>query len=205
MFNALDYLLIFFLVLGTVWGLLRGGGRLLIGLFSLYVGLVISLLLYRPLANFFRQLLPAMSVSGSQSLAFVLLLLVLVNGFSFLTRFLGTPPEERRRKPRGELEEAVAQGSRRFLTGPLNQLFGLLVGFIVTVVWISLIMAVLQFAVQAGWPAANSSRVALQGQLGSSTLIPVFNLVLERVYWSVRIWVPGEVPGLFAGLLGKSG
>jgi uncharacterized membrane protein required for colicin V production len=205
MFNAFDFLLIFFLVLGTVWGLLRGGGRLLIGLFSLYVGLVITLLLYRPLANFFRDLLPAMSISGSQSLAFVLLLLVLVNGFSFLTRSLGTPPEERRRKKRGEFEEVVAQSSRRFLTGPLNQLFGLVVGFVVTVVWVSLILAVLQFAVQAGWPAANSSRVAIQGQLGASTLVPVFNLVLERVYWSVRIWVPGEVPSLFAGLLGQPG
>lgn len=205
MFNAFDFMLIFFLVLGTVWGLLRGGGRLLIGLFSLYVGLVISLLLYRPLANFFRDLLPSMSISGSQSLAFVLLLLVLVNGFSFLTRFVGTPPEERRRKKRGEFEEVVAQGGRRFLTGPLNQLFGLLVGFVVTVVWISLILAVLQFAVQAGWPAANSSRVAIQGQLGASTLVPVFNLVLERVYWSVRIWVPGEVPSMFAGLVGQPG
>ena len=202
MFNALDYLLIFFLVMGTLWGLLRGGGRLLIGLVSLYVGLVISLLLYRPLASFFRDLLPSMSVSGSQSLAFVLLLAVLVNGFSLLTRLLSTPPEERKRKKRGELGEAVAQGSRRFLTGPLNQLFGLLVGFVVTVVWISLILAVFQFAVQSGWPAANSTRMAIQGQLGASTLVPVFNLALERIYWSVRIWVPGEVPSLFAGLLG---
>ena len=62
-----------------------------------------------------------------------------------------------------------------------------------------------RIGVQAGWPAANSSRVAIQSQLGSSTLVPVFNLVLERVYWSVRIWVPGEVPGLFSGLLGQSG
>ena len=58
MLNALDFLLIFFLVVGALWGLLRGAGKLLIGLFSLYVGLVVTLWLYRPLADFFREVVP---------------------------------------------------------------------------------------------------------------------------------------------------
>jgi uncharacterized membrane protein required for colicin V production len=201
MFNALDYLLIFFLLVGALWGLLRGAGRLLIGLFSLYVGLIISLLLYRPLANFFRDLLPGMSRTGSQSLAFVFLLLALVNGFSFLTRYFATPPEERRHKERGQVQEAVAKGGQRFLAGPLNQLGGLLVGFVVTIVWISLLLAIFQFAVKAGWPAANHTRLAIQEQMGSSILVPTFNYALVRIYWSVKIWVPGDVPSIFAGLL----
>jgi hypothetical protein len=105
-FGPLDYLLIFFLVLGTVWGLLRGAGRLLISLFSLYVGLILSLWLYRPLANYLRSLLPGMSVNGSEALAFVFLLLVLVNGFAFFTEYFSTPPEERKRKKRGEVHGA---------------------------------------------------------------------------------------------------
>jgi uncharacterized membrane protein required for colicin V production len=201
MFNALDYLLIFFLLVGGLWGLLRGAGRLLIGLFSLYVGLVISLLLYRPLANFFRDLLSGMSITGSESLAFVFLLLALVNGFSFLTRYFATPPEERRHKERGQVQEAVTKGGQRFLTGPLNQLGGLLVGVLVAIVWISLLLAIFQFAVKAGWPAANRTRVAIQGQMNASVLVPVFNYALYRIYLSVKIWVPGEVPSIFAGLL----
>jgi uncharacterized membrane protein required for colicin V production len=201
MFNALDYLLLFFLLVGGLWGLLRGAGRLLIGLFSLYVGLVLSLLLYRPLANFFRDLLPGMSITGSQSLAFVFLLLALVNGFNFLTRYFATPPEERRHKERGQVEEAVTKGGQRFLTGPLNQLGGLLVGFVVTIVWISLLLAIFQFAVKAGWPAGNRTRLAIQGQMSASVLVPVFNYALSRIYLSVKIWVPGDVPSIFAGLL----
>jgi uncharacterized membrane protein required for colicin V production len=201
MFNSLDYLLVLILFIGAVWGLLRGAGKLLIGLFSLYVGLVISLLLYQPLANFFRNVLQTMSVSGSQSLAFVFLLLVSVNALSLLTRYLSTPPEERKRKKKSELQEAVTKGGRRFLTGPLNQLVGLLVGFLVTIVWISLILAVFQFAVRSGWPAANDARVAIQAQLGASTLVPVFGEALNRIYWSVSIWVPGEVPTILSGLL----
>jgi uncharacterized membrane protein required for colicin V production len=204
MFNALDFLLIFFLVIGMFWGLLRGAGRLLIGLFSLYVGLVISLLLYRPLANFFRNLLSAMSLHGSQSLAFVVLLFTSVNGLSFLTRYLSTPPEDRRQKKKSDLQEAVAKGSRRFLTGPLNQLAGLLVGLVVTLVWLSLVLAVFQFAVKSGWPTGNSTRVAIQGQMNASTLIPWFNDLLGHIYWSVSIWVPGDVPRIFAGLLEQS-
>lgn len=200
-FNALDFLLIFFLVVGSLWGLLRGAGRLLIALFSLYVGLVISLLLYRPLGNFFRDLLPGMSVTGSETLAFIILLLAFVNGFNFLTRFFATPPEERKRKRRGEVEEAVTKGGERFLAGPLNQLLGLLVGFLVTIVWASLLLAVFQFAVRTAWPVANHTRVAIQGQLGASVLVPAFNYVLSRIYLSVRIWVPGDVPSIFAGLL----
>ncbi len=202
-FGPLDFMLIFFLVLGTVWGLIRGATKLLIGLFSLYVGLILSLWLYRPLANYLRSLLPGMSLTGSEALAFVFLLLVLVNGFAFFTEYFSTPPEERRRKKRGEVQEAVAQTGRRFLTGPLSQIGGLMVGFVVTVVWISLLLAVLQFVVQTEWPMANGLRFIFQQELGTSALKPTFNQILAIVYRSVRIWVPGEVPSVFAGLLAQ--
>jgi uncharacterized membrane protein required for colicin V production len=202
-FGPLDFLLIFFLVLGTVWGLLRGATRLLISLFSLYVGLILSLWLYRPLANYLRSLLPSMSVNGSEALAFVFLLLVLVNGFNFFTEYFSTPPEERKRKKRGEIQEAVAQTGRRFLTGFLSQIGGLAVGFVVTVVWISLLLAILQFVAQAEWPVADGVRVIFQQQLGGSALKPTFNEILALIYRSVKIWVPGEVPSVFAGLLSQ--
>ncbi len=202
-FGALDYMLVFFLILGTVWGLLRGATRLLIGLFSLYVGLILSLWLYKPLANYLRSLLPGMSITGSEALAFVFLLLVLVNGFAFFTEYFSTPPEERRRKKRGEVQEAVAQTGRRFLTGPLSAIGGLVVGFVVTVVWISLLLAILQFVVQAEWPIANGARFTFQGELATSTLKPTFNQILTLIYRSVKIWVPGEVPSVFSGLLSQ--
>ena len=202
-FVALDFLLIFFIILGTVWGLLRGATRLLISLFSLYVGLILSLWLYQPLANYLRSLLVGMSVSGSEALAFVFLLLILVNGFAFFTEYFSTPPEERKRKKRGAVQEAVAQTGRRFLTGFLSQIGGLVVGFVVTVVWISLLLAILQFIVQFQWPVADGMRFAFQGELATSALKPTFNQILTIIYRSVKIWVPGEVPSIFAGLLSQ--
>jgi len=201
MFNMLDYLLVLVLLIGVFWGLMQGVGRLLIGLFSLYVGLVASLLLYRPLGAFFRELLPGMSVSGSQALAFVFLLLLIVNGLSLLTRFLGTPPEERKRKKKGEMQEAVERGGTRFVIGPLNALGGLLVGLVVTAVWTSLILAVLQFALRAGGPVRGVG-ASFAHQLSMSALVPVFNYVLFLVYRSVSVWLPGDqIPGIFAKIL----
>jgi hypothetical protein len=200
--NMLDFLLLFILLIGSIWGLLRGPGKLLIGLFSLYVGLVISILLYRPLAGFFRDLLPGMSIRGSEALAFVFLLIVLVNGFSFFTRYFGTPPEERRRKKRGEVEEAVRKGGVRFLIGPLSYLAGLVIGFVVTVVWVSLILAIFQFGLRISGDAAGGTGTGLRYQIYTSALVPTFNYILFLIYKSVS-WMPGGVPSIFAGLLGQ--
>lgn len=202
MFNALDFLLIFFLVIGALWGLLRGAGRLLIGLFSLYVGLVIALVLYRPLGAFFRDLVPEMSVSGSQALAFVILLLAFVNGISFLTRYFGTPPEERKRKKRGDVQEAVAEGGMRFVTGPLNQLVGLVLGIIVAIVWVSLLLAVVQSVLRSGF-ATGSGVGAFRTQLQTSVLVPWFNYALALIYSAVSFWIPGDAPNILSGLLGQ--
>ena len=199
MFNALDFLLIFFLLVGALWGLLRGAGKLLIGLFSLYVGLVIALWLYRPLAAFFRDLLPEMSVPGSQALAFVIILFVSVNSISYLTRVFATPPEERKRKQRSDLQEAVAEGGQRFLTGPLNQLLGLILGIVVAVVWISVILAALQFVLRSGLPVSGVGEV--RRQVETSTFVPWFNYALSLIYLAVSFWIPGDVPNIFSGLL----
>jgi uncharacterized membrane protein required for colicin V production len=199
MFNALDFLLVFFLLVGALWGLLRGAGKLLIGLFSLYVGLVIALWLYRPLAAFFRDLLPEMSVTGSQALAFLIILFVSVNSISYLTRVFATPPEERKRKQRSDLQEAVAEGGQRFLTGPLNQLAGLILGIVVAVVWISVILAALQFVLRSGLPVSGVGEV--RRQLETSTLVPWFNYALSLIYLAVSFWIPGDVPNIFSGLI----
>jgi uncharacterized membrane protein required for colicin V production len=200
MFNALDFLLIFFLVVGALWGLVRGAGKLLIGLFSLYVGLVITLWLYRPLGAFFRSLLTSMSVQGSQALAFVFLLFVLVNGISFFTRFFATPPEDRKRKRRGDIQEAVTKGSQRFVTGPLNQLLGLVLGIIVATIWVSLILAVLQFILRSGF-VTGSSAGAFRGQLETSVLLPWFGYALWVIYSAVSFWIPGDAPNILSGLM----
>jgi uncharacterized membrane protein required for colicin V production len=201
-FNSFDYLVILFLLLGTIWGLLRGVGKLLVGLLSLYVGLVLSLLLYRPLANWLRDVLHGMSISGSETLAFVFMLILCVGLFNVLTRFFVTPPEERKRKKKGEVQEEVEKQGVRFIIGPLNQVAGMVVGFAVTVVWLSLLLAALQFSLRAGGGALGSAGVNLRQQMLNSVMVYMSNYVLFYIYKSVS-WMPGDVPSIFADIVGQ--
>lgn len=189
-YNALDYLLIFLLVIGTFWGMMRGVIKLLIGIFSLYVGLVIALLLYQPLAGFFRSLLTSLSVTGSEAIAFAFLLIVCVNVLDFLTRLLSTPPEQRRRQSRSPLEDVEESRLRRFVIGMPAMLVGLVIGLVVTAVWMSLGLAILQFLLKTGGPTMGGIARDLRDQMATSALINVFNYVLYLVYQSVSFWLP---------------
>jgi len=201
-FNMLDYLLVVLLLVGTFWGLMQGVTRLLTDLLGLYIGLVVTLLLYRPLGGFFKELLPIMSVQGSEALAFALLLMILVNGLGLASRFTGIPPEDRKRKTKLNLEEPTEPGCRRYVWGPLNQLGGLLVGFVVSTVWLSLLLAVLQFMLRTGGEATVSGSGGLRVQLQTSALVSVFNYVVYLIYRSVSFWLPGDqVPAIFSRIL----
>ena len=200
-FNMLDYLLLLIILVCAAWGALQGVARLLIGVFSLYIALVVSLLLYLPFARFLRDLVHAFSVVGSQALAFAAILFVVFTGLSFLTYFVTTPAEERRRKHKKSLASLGGDTGRsllrRFVIAPLKTLIGFVIGLIVSSVWISLGLGLLQYVVQS--PATVGYYGArLQFQLHMSALTPMFNIVLYLVYRSVSIWLPGgEMPIIF--------
>ncbi len=204
-FNMLDYLLVLLLLVGTFGGVMQGIGRLLIDLLSLYIGLVASLLLYRPLGQFFRELLPAMSTSGSQALAFAFLMVLIVGGLSFVGRFVSKPPEEKKRSGNQDLEFTENKRSCRDLAlRVVSQVGGLIVGFIVAVVWISLFLAVLQFLLSVGADTAVRGGAGgnIRRQLQTSALVPIFNYVVYLIYRAVRFWLPGHTtPAIFSQII----
>lgn len=200
-FNSLDYMLIVLLLLGTFWGMMQGVVRLLTDLLGMYIGLVVTLLVYRPIGDFFRRLVPGMSVSGSEALAFALCMTVLVTGLSLVSRFTGIPPENRKRRRKLNVEETQPTGCRRRVLSPMNQLGGLLVGFVVSIIWLSLALAVLQFLFRWGGSNVGAAR-GLRIQLQTSDLVPVANHVVYLIYRSVSFWFPtGQAPTIFARVL----
>ena len=203
--NSLDVLLLLILLVIAVWASLQGIARLLIVVFSLYVALVVALLLYQPLADFFRRLMSAFSIVGSQALAFALILFVVFNGLNYLARFATTPAEERRRRsgrPSGVPEAApVRTLMQRFVWGPLNTLVSFVVGLIVSLVTLSLILAVVQHVVQTDAVVVGAS-AGLRQQMKTSALLPMFNVALILAYRAVSIWLPGsDVPAIFTKIL----
>ena len=203
-YNTLDYLLVLILVMGTFGSVARGPVRALIGVLSLYVGLVVSLLLYLPVADFLRRLSPLMSRPTAEALAFSGLLMVSNGALDVATRFLDTPAWERRRSRRGMGQVGPDPSRvRRFLVRLPFRLLGLGVGFVVTAIWMSLGLAILQFLLKTGAPAAGTFAGSLSEQVGTSALVPAFNYGLYRVYQSVSFWLPKDnvPPTLFIKVL----
>ena len=207
--NWLD-LLLFLIVIGMMlWGMFRGVVAQLIGLFGLYVAIVASLWLYPSLAILVGILMPKLSESGRETVAFLFLFIFISNVISATVRFaLVTPPEERKRKkPREEegIADAVAKTSKRFIFAPLNLLGGMVFALISACVWISLIMALLRYSLVVPWLAYDGIRSFLLDGLVRSSSKVLFDQVLYIAYTSVRPFVPrtvgGELPAIFSGQL----
>lgn len=203
--NAFDYLLILVLLAGAIWGALQGMGRLLIWIFSLYIALIIALVTYQPLGYFFLDLVPAFSLIGGQALAFTVVLFIVFGGTNLFVHVANIPPEERRRRRAISLDELKSASwqvwTQRLVIGPLTTLVGFVVGLMVTAAVLSLLLAVLQFLTRTE-VAPGTLGTSLRDQLRTSSLLPMFNVVLYVLYRAVRIWLPGgEVPGIFSRIL----
>ena len=202
-------LLLFLIVIGTMlWGMFRGVVRQLIGLLGLYVAIVASLWLYPSFAILVGALMPALSESGRETIAFLFLFILTSNIVSAMLRSVFvTPPEERKRKkPREEegITDAAAKTAQRFIFGPLNLVGGMVFALISACVWISLVTAVLRYALVVPWLAYDGLRAFLLQGLLDSQLMYLFNAALRVIYTSVSPWVPrtgGELPAIFSGQL----
>ena len=202
-------LLLFLLVVGTMlWGMFRGVVRQLISLLGLYVALVASLWLYPSFAILVGALIPNLSQSGRETIAFLFLFILVSNIVSAMVRSVFvTPPEERKRKKPQEEEgitDAAAKTAQRFIFAPLNLVGGMVLALISVCVWISLVTTLLRYSLAVPWLAYDGLRVFLLGGFHQSRLIPLFDAALRIIYTSVSPWVPrtgGELPAIFSGQL----
>lgn len=206
--NWIDLLLFLIVIGATLWGMFRGVVRQLIGLVGLYVATVASLWLYPSFAILVGALIPKLSESGRETIAFLFLFILISNIVSTMVgSVFVTPPEERKRKKPSEEEgiaDAVAKTSKRFIFAPLNLLGGMTFALISVCVWISLVTAVLRYSLVVSWPAYDGLRVFLLEGFLQSRLIPLFDAALIVIYTSVSPWVPrtgGELPPIFSGQL----
>lgn len=203
-------LLLFLIVIGTMlWGMFRGVVAQLISLFGLYVAVVASLWLYPSLAVLTGMIMPNLSESGRETIAFLFLFILVSNIFSAMMRslFITSPEERKRKKPLKEegITDAVAKTGKRFIFAPLNLLGGMVFALISVCVWISLVMAVLRYGLAVPWVAYDGVRAFVFQGILESRLSSLFDWVLHIAYTSVSPWVPrtpgGELPPIFSGQL----
>ena len=206
--NWVDLLLVLIVLGMTLWGMFRGVVRQVISLLGLYVAVVASLWLYPSLAILVGILMPKLSESGRETIAFLFLFIFISNVVSAMVRFvLVTPPEERKRKkPREEegITDAAAKTAERFIFAPLNLLGGMVFALISACVWISLVTALLRYTLVVPWLAYDGIRAFLLQGLLDSQLMYLFDAALRIIYTAVSPWVPrtgGELPAIFSGQL----
>ncbi len=198
--NTLDLLFIVILLVGVLAGFVRGAVSQIVSVVSIWLGLVTTLWLYKMLSE--RILQPETSGFGMEKtaadvLAFLVLLLVFFNAFRLLVKYLAVPPEAKKKKlkKRGKVgveEEITPSPVQRFIVGPLNALGGLAMGFILTTIWLALLLGVIQFIFQPTDTTIPYSGFAagLVRNLRTSTLLPLFNQVLAAIVQSVSLFVP---------------
>ncbi|NJN97277.1 MAG: hypothetical protein HC875_25930 [Anaerolineales bacterium] len=198
--NTLDLLFIVILFVGVLAGFVRGAVSQIVSVVSIWLGLVTTLWFYKSLSE--RILQPDTSGFGMEEtaadvLAFLLLLLIFFNAFRLLVKYLAVPPEAKKKKlkKRGKVgveEEVTPSPVQRFIVGPLNALGGLAMGFILTTIWLALLLGVIQFIFQPTDTSVPYSGFAagFVRNLRTSLLLPLFNQVLGTIVQSVSLFVP---------------
>ncbi|MEW5957121.1 MAG: CvpA family protein [Chloroflexota bacterium] len=193
--NNLDLLLIVFLFIGVMIGFVRGILPQLISLASIWLGLVATLWLYKLFSERIIQDALGLGETGGDTLAFLTLLVIFFNAFRLIVRALSTPPEERRKKRRKDPDDPLAEAAKSFserMAGFVNALGGMVLGFVLTMLWLALLLGVLQFIFQPTGTDVPYSGFAggLVTNLRTSFLRPYFNSVLWLLSQSVDLFIP---------------
>lgn len=190
--NVLDLLLIFILFIGVMIGFIRGPGPQIISLASIWLGLLATLWLYKPFSNFILQ--EYLNPTGADTMSFLILLIVFFNGIRLIVKSLTKPPEEKKKRKKNvddPLDEAPISTTQRFVVGPARALGGMVMGLILTTVWMAIILGIFQFTFQVdvSVPGGSVSGAGIANQLKGSFLVPYFNRVLWLLVQSLSLFV----------------
>ena len=204
--NSFDFLVILILLLGVGLGAVRKVGQQILGLISAWLALIICLWLYIPFSR--RVLLGLFAKGGSgaasytsvfDTVSFFIILFLFAVGIQVVF-IQATKSPEAKRDTTGKtfVEKAEEKAPVKFF----NIFMGLIVGFVVTVVWLSILMAPLRLVIISA-PIRNSLINGLQATMASSALMPFFQQVLTWIYLSIRLFTPATgLPPIFSGFIG---
>jgi len=206
-FNPFDILVVVLLVIGIIYGAIRGAGRQIMGLFSAWLGLVICLWLYRPFSRNILMGLFAKAAGNSQgsnavfdTFSFIMLLILFAAILQFIFIQTTKSPEE---KTDTSGKTFIEKAQQKSPLSALNILGGLLTGFIVTMVWLSIFLAPIQFVVLAA-RSGGSFVTGLRVAMSSSALLPFFKQTLTLIYLTIQPFTPPTgLPTIFSSFLGN--
>ena len=171
--NPFDVLIALALLAGVALGFVRGLVRMALSLLVLYVAAVLALTLHRPAGNWIIYLF-GLPRNVSQGMAFILILILTSVIINFVLR--------------RTYKDTELPGIRQ-----IDQLGGLVIGFLVTCIWIGLVILVVAFLLRTPVSDEATFQMNLTAYFRSSALIPIFYRILPIAVATLRPWLPKEL------------
>lgn len=176
--NPYDFLIALALVGGVALGFVRGLVRMALSLVVLYVAAALAMVFHSSLGGLINKM-SGLPLAVAQGLAFLLILAFVAILLNFLLR--------------RTYRETELPGLRQ-----VDQLGGMVIGFVLTVIWIGLCLLVLAFMLSTPVTTDDSFRQSMVAYFQSSNLIPIFYKFLPIALATLRPWMPkGLPPNLF--------
>ncbi|MFN2224855.1 MAG: CvpA family protein [Anaerolineae bacterium] len=172
--NPFDVLIVFSVLVGTVLGFVRGLVRMLLTLAVLYVAAVLGLTLHRPFSNWIIYIF-GLPESISLGLAFLLIVAVASIIMNFVLR--------------RTYKDTELPGIRQ-----IDQLGGMIIGFLVTCVWIGFAILVLAFFLTAPDTQTTGLQQNVLDYFRRSALVPIFYDFLGIALATLKPWMPRGLP-----------
>ena len=202
--NAFDLLLLVFLLIGVMYGALRGAGRQLMGIISAWLGLIVCLWLYIPfsrriLMGLFKNAEPSVARTAIfDTFAFIMLLIIFAGLIQFIIIQTTKSPEER---TDGSGKSFAEKANDNTTINVGKTLGGIVMGFIITTIWLSVFIAPIRFAI-FNVESTNGFVLGLRGAMNTSGLLPYLASVLRLIYVSIQLFIPPTgLPAVFSGFL----
>jgi uncharacterized membrane protein required for colicin V production len=182
--NPFDVLIAFALIVGVVWGFTHGLVRMALSLLVLYLAVVLAMSFYTQVGRWIVYLSAGSLPQAAAELSAFLLVLILTTtivNVALSRAFKDT-----------ELP-AIRQ---------IDQLGGLVIGFVLAASWIGLALMGLIFVLNTPGVGSDAFRGNVLGYMRGSLLVPIFLDVWPIILTTLKPWMPkGELPPIFSGRL----
>jgi len=176
--NWFDLVLVVLVLVGVMVGYMQGLLRQLTGLLALYIGLVMASYFHEAVERWIDFFVPKMADVAQESLAFLgILALVYVT-----LHWLG--------------QQAFPE-TRLATLGVLDQLGGMVIGFLVVGIQIGVGVLIFRFLSGVSWMRGDTVRLAFAQALEASPLVPTFQTYLAFVARTLLPWLPAGLPTFF--------
>jgi uncharacterized membrane protein required for colicin V production len=172
--NPFDVLIVFGVLVGAAVGFVRGLVRMALSVAILYVAAALGVALHRPIGNWLHN---GFGVPLPTTLSFAFVLVVTLS-FIIIGAIV-----------RRVYKETELPGIRR-----IDQLGGLIIGFLVGCLWIGLAILVLNFLLTATAAQTTAAPRTMFIYFRQSALIPLFYDFLRVALVTLKPWMPKGIP-----------